>query len=147
MGGSVAGVGVDPDLGRRLHDQVTRLFPFPRSLTGEGVRKTLAVLAEDLPLQVHEVPTGSPALDWTVPPEWRVRGAHIVGPDGQRVVALAEDSLALVGYSAPFRGRLTLAELLPYLYSLPDRPDLTPSAPPTTSRLGASACRTAACRN
>jgi aminopeptidase-like protein len=124
--GTVPGVPADEDLGRRLHDQITRLFPLPRSLTGDGVRATLAVLAETLPLEVHEVPTGSPALDWTVPREWRAHGATLTAPDGRVVADLATDPLALVGYSAPFRGRLALEELRPHLHSLPDRPTLTP---------------------
>ena len=119
-------MSADTELGDRLHERVARLFPLPRSLTGDGVRATLAVLAETLPLEVHEVPTGTPALDWTVPREWRVRGARLTGPDGAVVTDLATDPLALLGYSAPFRGRLSLAELRPHLHSLPDRPTLTP---------------------
>lgn len=116
----------DEDLGHRLHERIARLFPLPRSLTGDGVRATLAVLAERLPLEVHEVPTGTPALDWTVPREWRAHRATLTGPDGTLVADLSTDPLALVGYSAPFRGRVTLEELRPHLHSLPDRPTLTP---------------------
>lgn len=110
----------------RLHALITRLFPIPRSLTGDGVRRTLAVLAERLPLQVTEVPTGTPVLDWTVPREWVVRGAHITGPDGRRVVDWRDSPLHLVGHSTPYQGRLSRDELLTHLHSLPDRPALTP---------------------
>jgi aminopeptidase-like protein len=72
------------------------------------------------------VPTGAPALDWTVPREWRAHAATLTAPDGQVVADLSVDPLALVGYSAPFRGRLALEELRPHLHSLPDRPTLTP---------------------
>ena len=116
----------DDDLGSHLHGRIRRLMPLPRSLTGDGVRATLAVLAETLPLQVHEVPSGAPALDWTVPREWRAHAARLTAPDGRVVADLAQDPLALVGYSAPFRGRLGLEELRPHLHSLPDRPTLTP---------------------
>jgi len=109
-----------------LYALVERLFPLPRSLTGEGVRQTLSVLAEDLPLAVTEVPTGTTALDWQVPREWRVREAHVTGPDGRRVVDWADGPLHLVGHSAPFTGRVDRGELLEHLHSLPDRPALTP---------------------
>lgn len=112
--------------GQQLHDLVTRLFPLPRSLTGDGVRQTLAVLAEHVPLEVHEVASGTPVLDWTVPQEWRVHGARLTGPDGRVVVDHADSALHLLGYSTPFRGRLSREQLLPHLHSLPDRPTLTP---------------------
>jgi aminopeptidase-like protein len=112
--------------GEELHDRVRQLFPLRRSLTGDGVRQTLAVLAERLPLQVTEVPTGTPVLDWVVPPEWRVHAAHVVGPDGRRVVDWQDGPLHLVGYSAPFRGRLSRQQLDGHLHSLPDRPLLVP---------------------
>lgn len=114
------------DQGQRLHALIARLFPLRRSLTGEGVRQTLAVLAEDLPLQLTEVPTGTPVLDWVVPREWVVRAAHVTAPDGTRVVDWADSPLHLVGYSNPFAGRLGLPELREHLHSLPDRPTLTP---------------------
>lgn len=109
-----------------MHALITRLMPLPRSLTGDGVRDTLAVLAERLPLQVHEVASGTAVLDWTVPQEWRVRAARITGPDGAVVVDWADSPLHLLGYSVPFAGRLSRAELLPHLHALPDRPSLTP---------------------
>ena len=105
---------------------VGELFPLPRSLTGDGVRRTLAAVGRHVPLDVVEVPSGTPVLDWTVPREWSVRGAWITGPDGRRVVDAFDSSLHLVGYSIPFRGTLELDALLPHLHSLPDQPDLVP---------------------
>jgi aminopeptidase-like protein len=117
---------ISADAGTRLHDLVARLFPLPRSLTGDGVRQTLAVVAEHLPLEVHEVATGTRVLDWTVPQEWRVRGGRVLRPDGSVLVDWADGPLHLVGHSEPFRGRLSLHDLLPHLHTLPDRPTLTP---------------------
>ena len=114
------------EVGARLHALVTRLFPYPRSLTGAGLRDTLGVLAERLPLQITEVPTGTAVLDWTVPREWVVREAHVTGPDGRRVVDWRDGPLHLVGHSAPYRGHLQREELLPHLHSLPEQPDRTP---------------------
>lgn len=104
-----------------------RAYPIFRSLTGDGVRATLELLREGIPfLEVHEVPSGEPALDWTVPKEWNVREAWIEGPDGKRVVDVADHTLHLLGYSVPFRGTVRRAELDEHLYSLPERPDLIP---------------------
>ena len=114
------------ETGDQLHALVERMFPLRRSLTGDGVRQTLGVLAEELPLHTTEVPSGTAVLDWHVPREWRVRDAHVTSPDGRRVVDWADGPLHLVGHSAPFRGSLELAELREHLHSLPDRPALTP---------------------
>lgn len=103
-----------------------RLFPIRRSLTGHGVRETLSVLGEHIPLEVREVPTGTPILDWTVPREWNLEDAWIEGPDGRRVVDAADSSLHVVGYSVPVRARMPLAELREHLYSAPDHPDWIP---------------------
>jgi aminopeptidase-like protein len=100
-----------------------RLFPIPRSLTGDGVRETLSILSERIPLEVREVPTGTPILDWVVPREWNLKDAWIEGPDGSRVVDVADSSLHVVGYSVPVRRSMPLAELREHLHTLPDHPD------------------------
>lgn len=120
------GAGDAAARGHALHALVARLFPFCRSITGAGVRDTLRVVAEHVPLVVHEVPSGTPVLDWTVPQEWRVRGAWIKDPRGRTIVDFARSNLHLVGYSRPVRTRLSLAELRPHLFSLPDRPRWVP---------------------
>lgn len=118
---------IDPvTIGDELHGIITDLFPIPRSITGAGVRETLRRVSETIPLEVHEVPSGTQVLDWTVPPEWSVREAWIRGPDGQPVVNLADSFLHLVSYSEPVRRTMSLRELRPHLFSLPDRPAWTP---------------------
>jgi aminopeptidase-like protein len=105
---------------------VRELYPVCRSITGDGVRRTLARLHEIAPLEVREVPTGTTVFDWEIPREWNVRSASITGPDGDKVVDFADHSLHLVSYSVPFRGRLSLEALRPHLHSLPEHPDWIP---------------------
>ncbi|SNQ51275.1 putative polysaccharide biosynthesis protein with aminopeptidase-like domain [Frankia canadensis] len=118
------------DTGRWLHDLVADLLPPMRSITGEGVRTTLRTVARALgpgvPFTVHEVPSGTPVLDWTVPREWNVTSARLIGPDGRTVVDAADNPLHLLGYSTPLRARMSLDELRPHLFSMPDRPDWVP---------------------
>jgi aminopeptidase-like protein len=105
---------------------VERAYPICRSITGDGVRRTLALLGERLPLEVHEVPSGTPILDWTVPKEWNLRSARLRGPGGEVIADTARHNLHVVSYSVPTRARLELADLLPHLHSLPERPDWIP---------------------
>lgn len=112
--------------GARMHEFVREAYPWPRSLTGDGVRRTLDRLGTELPLEHHSLATGEAILDWSVPREWRVREAWIAGPDGRRVVDVADHNLHLLGYSAPFRGSLSRAELEQHLHSLPQAPQLIP---------------------
>jgi aminopeptidase-like protein len=112
--------------GLEMHRLAERLYPIHRSITGDGVRRTLEIARELVPLEVHEVPSGTRVFDWTVPPEWSLREAWIAGPDGRRVVDVADHTLHLVSYSAPVDRRMPLAELREHLHSLPDRPELIP---------------------
>jgi aminopeptidase-like protein len=113
-------------LGKELYSLVEELYPNCRSITGEGVRRTLGILRKIVPLEVHEVPSGTKVLDWTVPPEWNIREAWIRGPQGERVVDFARHNLHVVNYSEPVRARLPLAALRPHLHSLPERPRWIP---------------------
>ncbi|MDE2923266.1 MAG: DUF4910 domain-containing protein [Acidobacteriota bacterium] len=109
-----------------MMDLAAGLYPIRRSLTGDGVRATLDRIARRIPLQVHELPTGTQVLDWTVPREWNPRQAWIRGPSGRRVVDFADHNLHLVGYSVPVHRTMRLDELRPHLHSLSEQPDLIP---------------------
>ncbi|MEL6807938.1 MAG: DUF4910 domain-containing protein [Pseudomonadota bacterium] len=117
-----------PDgVGNWCHAFARRLWPISRSLTGPGTRETLQLLAQELPgLEVHSVPSGAAAFDWTVPDEWTVREAYIADENGDRVVDFKTNNLHLLGYSEPVDRSLSLEELDRHLYSLPEQPDAIP---------------------
>lgn len=115
------------DSGQDLHQWAGDLFPINRSLTGDGVRATLAYLSNLLPgLTTVEVPTGTVAFDWQVPDEWNLRAAYIADASGTHCIDAADSTLHVVGYSEPVDQLLTRAELEPHLHSLPDQPDAIP---------------------
>ena len=103
-----------------------RLYPICRSITGTGVRETLKVLSEYIPILIEEVPSGTQVFDWTVPKEWNISGAHIISPDGQKILDFADHNLHVMSYSAPVDASMSLATLDEHLFSLPDQPDLIP---------------------
>jgi aminopeptidase-like protein len=114
------------DPGEAMHAFIAEAFPICRSITGDGLRRTLAMIAERIPLTVHEVPSGTQVFDWTVPREWNIRDAWIKDPSGRKIVDFHESNLHVLSYSVPVRARMTLAELRPHLFSLPLKPDLIP---------------------
>jgi aminopeptidase-like protein len=113
--------------GEELYKLVAELYPICRSITGDGVRRTLEIVDREIGgLEVHEVPTGTQVLDWTVPREWNVRDAWVADAAGRRVIDFQASNLHLVGYSVPVRATMGLAELKEHLFTLPDQPDWVP---------------------
>jgi aminopeptidase-like protein len=113
-------------VGAEIFALARKIFPFCRSITGDGVRRTLREIASHIDLAIHEVPTGTPVLDWTIPREWSIRGAYIKNARGETVVDFDQSNLHVMSYSVPVRRRLSLEELKQHIYTLPDQPDLIP---------------------
>lgn len=115
------------NVGNEMYQLARELFPIDRSLTGEGVRRTLAVLKRELPeMTVHEVPSGTEVFDWTVPKEWAVRQAYIEDEKGNRIIDYKDLNLHVMGYSTPVDRWVDLEELKKYIYVQKGQPDAVP---------------------
>lgn len=114
------------DAGEEMYRFAAALYPICRSITGDGIRQTLAMIQRRIPLSIVEVPTGAEAFDWTVPKEWNIRNAYIKGPDGAKVVDFRQCSLHVMNYSTPIRATMPLSELKPHLFTLPEHPGWIP---------------------
>lgn len=114
------------EVGEHLHGFARELYPICRSITGAGIRETLSRISERIPLEIAEVPTGTPVFDWTIPKEWNIRDAYIKDARGRRRVDFRQNNLHVVNYSEPVRTTLSLDGLQPHLHSLPDHPDWIP---------------------
>jgi aminopeptidase-like protein len=113
--------------GEWMHDLARRLWPLHRSITGDGLRESLRILAEELPgLTITEVPSGTKVFDWVVPPEWQIRSATLTGPNGEIVINYQDCNLHVVGYSEPVDLVISLEELQSHLHSIPDQPTAIP---------------------
>ena len=102
------------------------LYPLCRSITGDGVRASLAAVGRRIPLETTEVPSGTQVYDWQVPREWNIRAAWIRDSAGRTVVDLRDHTLHVMSYSTPLRAWLSLAELRGHLHTLPEHPDWIP---------------------
>jgi aminopeptidase-like protein len=114
------------DIAEEMYRFVSRLYPICRSITGNGVRETLQIVQEHIPLTIQEVPSGTPVFDWTVPKEWNIRDAYIKNARGERVVDFQKSNLHVVSYSVPIRKKMSLEELKTHLFTLPEHPDWIP---------------------
>ena len=114
------------EFGEELHRFAADIYPICRSITGEGVRRTLALIRNRIPLQTFEVPTGTPAFDWAVPKEWNIRDAYIADSGGKRVVDFQECNLHVVNYSVPVHATMPLGELKAHLFTIAECPDWIP---------------------
>lgn len=112
--------------GKLMYELMCELFPICRSLTGDGVRQTLSILQQHIPLEIVEVPTGTKVFDWEISKEWNIHNAYIIDPEGNKIVDFKENNLHVVGYSTPVDQDITLEELQQHLYSLEDQPDAIP---------------------
>ena len=115
-----------PMSGSEMQALIAQLYPICRSITGDGVRETLRILSEHVPLQIREIPTNTQVLDWIVPREWNIRDAWIKSPTGERLVDFQKLNLHVMSYSSPIRRKLSLAELKDHLFTLPDHPEWVP---------------------
>ena len=112
--------------GAALYQTVAALYPICRSITGEGVRQSLQILQEKVPLVMHEVPSGTQVFDWVVPKEWNVSDAYIKNARNEKVVDFSKCNLHVLNYSVPVKQKIGLADLRKHLFTLPDSPDWIP---------------------
>src|SRR6186997_1200417 len=110
------------NLGAGLYALIERLYPICRSITGNGVRETLKVIKEYVPVQVNEVPTGTQVFDWTVPDEWNIADAYIKNESGERIVDFKKLNLHVLNYSVPVNETMDLETLKKHLFTIPEYP-------------------------
>ena len=112
--------------GQQMFSLMRDLFPICRSITGNGVRDTFKIIKELIPINMTEVPTGTPVFDWEVPNEWNIQDAYVKDSSGNRVIDFKKSNLHVVSYSIPFQGKLSLEELKKHLHTRPMQPDVIP---------------------
>ena len=109
------------EAGRRMYRFAEKIFPYTRSITGEGVRQTLSDIEEYIAssgtkLKISDIPSGTQVFDWTVPKEWKIREAYIEDENGDHIIDMKESNLHVLGYSTPVDEWVDLDELKRHIY-------------------------------
>ncbi|MGD9077997.1 MAG: DUF4910 domain-containing protein [Desulfobacterales bacterium] len=117
---------MDKHLPQKIEHYFDKLWPINRSITGPGIRESLDILSEIIPLKRLKFNSGEKVFDWIVPREWKANEAYFVDPTGRKHAHFSKNNLHLVGYSRPIRKKMNLAELKEKLHTLPDQPDAIP---------------------
>jgi len=112
--------------GKQLFKLIKQLYPLCRSITGDGLRQSLQIIRERIPIKIYEIPTGTEVFDWTVPKEWNIRDAWIKDLQGNRIVDFRKSNLHVLNYSTPVDKVVSFHELKGHLFTLPEQPDLIP---------------------
>lgn len=112
--------------GEEMMEQIADMYPICRSITGNGLRETLGKISRIVPLELHEIRSGTKVLDWEIPKEWNIRDAYIKNSAGEKIVDFQKLNLHVLNYSTPVNERITLAELKHHLHTIPDKPGLIP---------------------
>ena len=113
--------------GKKMHNLAKELWPINRSLTGEGVRKTLKILKKVCKnLKIFEINSDTKVFDWKIPNEWVVRKAWIKDSKGKKILDFTKNNLHLMGYSIPVHKKIRFKELKKKIHTLKNKPNAIP---------------------
>lgn len=113
-------------IGNDMYDLIVTLYPICRSITGNGVRQTLKIIQKYVPIEIHEVKTGTKVFDWTIPKEWNIKDAFVKNAKGQKIIDFKNSNLHILNYSIPINKKMSLQELKLHLFTLPEFPNYIP---------------------
>jgi aminopeptidase-like protein len=105
---------------------INQLWFLARELVSDDYDKALYRLAEEVPMTIHEYPSGTQVWTWRVPEKWTCHEAYLETVDGRRIIDHADHPLHVVSYSLPFEGVVSRDDLFRHLHVHPHNPDLIP---------------------
>ena len=113
-------------LENELFSLMQELFPICRSITGNGVRKTLKILKKEIDLKIVNVPSGTKVFYWKIPYEWNIKDAYVKNSKGERVIDFKKSNLHILNYSTPIKKTISNKNLKKHLHTLPEKPNSIP---------------------
>ena len=124
VGVTCAPVKLPPRAG--LGEMVDGLWSLPRHIISDGYDVALEALADQLPMTIHQYPSGMECWSWLVPEKWTCHEAYLERLNGELLFSYADNPLHVVSNSLPFEGEVSRGELLAHLHIHPKLSDAVP---------------------
>jgi len=113
--------------GKMMINMANELYPINRSITGEGVRKSLDLIKKKVPLKKNFFKSGKKVFDWIIPEEWNIKNAYILDlKNNKKYADFNVNNLHIVGYSKPINKTITLNELKKHIHVDSNNKDAIP---------------------
>lgn len=109
-----------------MSDMIQALWRLPRDIISDGYDAALQCLAAQVPMIVHEYPSGTECWSWIIPEKWKCNEAYLATLDGRRLFSYADNPLHVVSYSLPFDGEVSRRDLLEHLHVHHKIPEAVP---------------------
>ena len=114
------------EIGNEMYELICKLFPIFRSITGDGVRDTLKIIKEIIPIEIFEIESKTKVFDWEIPKEWNIKDAWIKDASGKKIIDIQKSNLHIVSYSIPIHKKIKFDELRKHLHYLKEQPNMIP---------------------
>ena len=110
-----------------MYELAKFLFPFPRSLTGEGIKKSFDIFRLlHSEFKAITFKSGEKVGDWEIPNQWEIKDGYIELENGSKICEFNKCNLSVVGYSLPINVYVTYKELLEHIHYRKDLPTAIP---------------------
>ena len=109
-----------------MEELISELWRLPRDIVSDGYDTALRALSTQVPMVVHEYPTGTECWTWLVPEKWTCQEAWLETLDGRRLFSYEDNPLHVVSYSLPVNREVSREELFAHLHVHPELPDAIP---------------------
>lgn len=104
-----------------------QLFPLNRSLSSDGVDKTLRIISENIStFKIKSFKNDKKVSDWRIPKRWNIKKAFIKNLKGDVLVDFSKNNLHVVSHSHPIKKKISRKVLFQHLHSRPDIPNAIP---------------------
>ena len=107
-------------------DLINELWFLKRDIISDDFDRALFRLAQEVPMTIHEYPSGEQCWTWRIPEKWTCHGAYLETLDGHRLLDYIDHPLHVVSYSLPFEGVVSHEDLLRHLHVHPTLPEAIP---------------------
>src|SRR3989338_8303189 len=107
-----------------MKDFLSKTAHLCRSIISDDLEKTLGIINQRIPLEIHKFPSGQECFDWILPKKWVIRDGWIKDSKGFKILDFKNNPLHVLTGSLPVNKRISKEELLKKIRVSEKYPDL-----------------------